>query len=52
MFNRPIKNYSQNIPKFEKSTQKPIQKIIHSNSRSTTLKIFTLIKTKSNLTRK
>ena len=33
----------------KKPTQKPIQKIIHSKSRSTTLKIFTLIKAKSNL---
>lgn len=34
----------KSIPKFEKPTQKSIQKIIHDNRRSTTLNFFTLIK--------
>ena len=40
------------ISKFEKPTQKPIQKIALKNSRSTIHKISILIKAKSNLTRK
>jgi len=40
----PLKNYSKNIPEFEKPTQKPFQKIALKNSRSTIHKIFNLNK--------
>ena len=40
------------IPKFEKPTHKPIQKIALKNSRSTIHKISIIIKAKSNLTGK
>ena len=42
----------ETISKFEKPTQKPIQKNALKNSRSTIHKIFILIKAKSNLNRK
>jgi len=40
----PLKNHSKNIPKLEKFTQKPIQKIALKNSRSSIHKNFNFIK--------